>query len=55
MRLRKRFRRVATLPLLAVFLGVAAGVATISWSTARAGRTDVETAAVFDATHLPRS
>ena len=53
MRSRKRFPWRSAPPLFAAFLGVAAGTATVSWSTATAGRSDVEAAAVFDATHLP--
>ena len=53
MRSRTRFRGLAAFPVLAAFLGVASGVATVGWSTATAGQTDVEPRAVFDATHLP--
>jgi hypothetical protein len=53
MRSRKCSGRLAVLPALGALLGVAAGIATVSWSTAAAGRADVEEGAVFDATHLP--
>ena len=45
--------RLALLPSIGVLLGIAAGIATVSWSNAAAGRADADARAVFDATHLP--
>jgi hypothetical protein len=51
MRSEKRLRRRTMAPALGVVLGMAVGVATVSWSSAAA--TSVEAPAVFDVTHLP--
>jgi hypothetical protein len=51
MRSEKRLRRRTVAPVIGVVLGVAAGVATVSWSPAAA--TIIEAPAVFDVTHLP--
>jgi hypothetical protein len=53
MRSEKRARRRALVPVLGVIFGMAAGIASVSWSPAAAVRADVEPRAVFDATHLP--
>ena len=53
MRSRLRFRRPSSASALGVVVGVVAGIAFATWSTAFAGPSTVQAPAIFDVTHLP--
>jgi hypothetical protein len=53
MRSVRHVRRRTIVPILGVAFGMAAAVATTSWSTAVAGQAGSDPGAVFEATHLP--
>ncbi len=53
MRSRLRFSRRSSASALGVVVGVVAGVAVATWSTAFAGPANVQAPAIFDVTHVP--